>query len=752
MSVAENKYTTKPRSSSSVTRATLGLVTWFDPVSEPLRAGVVAVAREQSVNVITFLPGFITLDGWHDDPSNVLYDLISPERIDALVMWTGALMVHITSEQMLAFLEQYRPLPIVGLTTRLPGVPSVLPDDYGGVRAAIQHLIDVHHYRHIAYIRGPEGHFEADIRHQAYVDALRENGLPIDSDLIVNINDWWKGKEAIGELLDARGLQIGRDIEAIVGACDVLTVDAWTELHRRGLQVPRDVALVGFDDDRRAEYRVFSLTTVHRPMYQLGRRAAEMALALLAGETVPENVVVPSPLVVRHSCGCVESSVSVEARSGGGSRQEQRAARIAVVQKAGQTWEPLLGNTWAAKLWDACQADIQRLCDLEAEPSKFSSADDIGEKGDTAARLLSTLSGALHRVVSAGGDVAQGQVILSMLREQMLSLLLDPHQCAQAENLWHQARVLIGDAMAQMAAYHEAQREALGEKLDRITQGLAATYEIEAQLAVLAQELPHLGMPKGYVTLYDDPAAPNGWGILVLDYQEGFQCELEASERRFLVPRLVPGDMLHETAPFNMVVWPLYFQQMQLGFALLACDETCQLEVCYERLRAQISSALRGALLFQAHKRAKSERERLLQEQAALQQEVIDAQREALKELSTPVIPVMDRVLVMPLVGNIDSMRAKEIMRTLLQGISVHRAKYVILDVTGVPVMDTGIVNHLNKTIQAARLKGARVIVTGISDVVAESIVDLGIDWGDVETLRDLQTGLRFALDRMGIL
>jgi rsbT co-antagonist protein RsbR len=134
-----------------------------------------------------------------------------------------------------------------------------------------------------------------------------------------------------------------------------------------------------------------------------------------------------------------------------------------------------------------------------------------------------------------------------------------------------------------------------------------------------------------------------------------------------------------------------------------------------------------------------------------LQQEIIEAQRMALQELSTPIIPVMDRVIVMPLVGSIDTMRARDIMRALLQGISEYQASYVILDVTGVPIMDTGIVNHINKTIKAAQLKGARTIVTGISDAVAESIVDLGIDWSAVETLSDLRTGLIVALNRMGI-
>jgi PAS domain S-box-containing protein len=142
-------------------------------------------------------------------------------------------------------------------------------------------------------------------------------------------------------------------------------------------------------------------------------------------------------------------------------------------------------------------------------------------------------------------------------------------------------------------------------------------------------------------------------------------------------------------------------------------------------------------------KTAEAERERL-------QQEIIDAQQQSLRELATPIIPVMDRILVAPLVGVIDTERARETTRRLLAAISQHRAKIVILDITGVPVLDSGIAGHLDKTIQAARLKGASTIISGISDAVAETIVDLGIDWSNLETVRDLQTGLLTALSRMG--
>jgi len=143
-------------------------------------------------------------------------------------------------------------------------------------------------------------------------------------------------------------------------------------------------------------------------------------------------------------------------------------------------------------------------------------------------------------------------------------------------------------------------------------------------------------------------------------------------------------------------------------------------------------------------------------ERAQLQQRVIEAQQEALRQLSTPIIPLMAAhdgsggIIIMPLIGVIDTARARDIMRALLAGITEYRAKVVILDITGVPIVDSGVANHLNKTIQAARLKGAHTIVTGISDAVAETIVDLGIDWAGIETLSDLRVGLVTGLSVLG--
>jgi PAS domain S-box-containing protein len=145
-----------------------------------------------------------------------------------------------------------------------------------------------------------------------------------------------------------------------------------------------------------------------------------------------------------------------------------------------------------------------------------------------------------------------------------------------------------------------------------------------------------------------------------------------------------------------------------------------------------------------------SERKREQAERERLQQELIEAQRHAIQELSTPIIPIMEGIIILPLVGSIDSARARDITRSLLAGIRQHRAQVVIIDITGVSVVDSGVASNLDKTIQAARLKGAQTIITGISDAVAETVVDLGIDWSKLQTVQNLQTGLAVALRRMG--
>lgn len=131
--------------------------------------------------------------------------------------------------------------------------------------------------------------------------------------------------------------------------------------------------------------------------------------------------------------------------------------------------------------------------------------------------------------------------------------------------------------------------------------------------------------------------------------------------------------------------------------------------------------------------------------QRRLSEATIDAQRSMIRELSTPVVPITDAILVMPLVGAIDTLRARQILETLLDTIVERNAKVLIIDITGIAVVDTGVAHYLLQTARAIRLLGAQVILVGISPEVAQTMVGLGINFGEIITRATLQDGFAHA-------
>ncbi len=124
---------------------------------------------------------------------------------------------------------------------------------------------------------------------------------------------------------------------------------------------------------------------------------------------------------------------------------------------------------------------------------------------------------------------------------------------------------------------------------------------------------------------------------------------------------------------------------------------------------------------------------------------VIREQQEAIRELSTPVLQVRERLLILPIIGGLDSARARQLTEQLLGAIQANRAKVVVIDITGVATIDLGVANHLVQTVEAARLMGASAIITGLSSRIAQTLVDLGVDLSMMKTVGDLQGGLEEA-------
>jgi rsbT co-antagonist protein RsbR len=129
---------------------------------------------------------------------------------------------------------------------------------------------------------------------------------------------------------------------------------------------------------------------------------------------------------------------------------------------------------------------------------------------------------------------------------------------------------------------------------------------------------------------------------------------------------------------------------------------------------------------------------------------VIRQQQDAIRELSTPVLQVRERLLILPIIGVLDGQRAAQLTEQLLRGIRTNRAKVVVIDITGVPEIDTPVANHLMQTVDASRLMGASVIITGLSSEIARTLVTIGVDLDKMNTIGDLQGGIEEAERQLG--
>jgi rsbT co-antagonist protein RsbR len=129
---------------------------------------------------------------------------------------------------------------------------------------------------------------------------------------------------------------------------------------------------------------------------------------------------------------------------------------------------------------------------------------------------------------------------------------------------------------------------------------------------------------------------------------------------------------------------------------------------------------------------------------------IIREQQEAIRELSTPVLQVRERLLILPIIGVIDPQRARQLTEQLLRAIRNNRARVVVIDITGVPSVDSTVANHLVQTVDASRLMGATVIVTGLSSEIAQTLVTIGVDLTKMMTVGDLQGGIEEAERLLG--
>lgn len=556
--------------------------------SRALWPGLADAAERLNTNLVCYVGG--SLGGASGSPDllrNNIYQLVNPTSLDGLISWTSTVGGSASPAELQAFHQRFHSLPALTLA-HLDGFPEIAVDSYQGMRAAIQHLVETHNYRKLAFVRGPERHYYAQERYHAYCDALEHYGIAYDPRLVTPPLPWDGGAQAAALLLDERGLLPGRDFQAVLAVSDLPALAVMQILQGRGCRIPQDVAVIGLNDTTEGRLSFPPLTSVALPFYQQGARALEIMAAHTPGRPLPERTLLASHLVVRQSCGCPSPGV-VRARA------DDLLYRGHLPPAA---WPQLVDEIMAELGPQAAQAGCGRqmlLAMLAALDSPLQE------------RFLALLEDLLDQASNHRNDITSWQTVISALRRATLPHIA-PDQRTAAEDLFGQSRVLISEKAQRALAYQQLQAEQQANLLRTIGQELITTFDMSRLADVLARRLPQVGIPGCYIALYQEPKKSLEQAGLVIACTSRGLAVFGQGGLPFAARQLLPDDILSPDRRVSLVVQPLFFDNEPIGFVTFEVG-TRSGEV-YEALRGHLSSALKGTLLLKDARRARAAAEK----------------------------------------------------------------------------------------------------------------------------------------------
>jgi len=563
------------------------LVDWLkDGYQSLIFAGMADAARELDVNLVCLPGGVLRSPLRFGSQRNLIYNFAAAQGVHGILLMSGTLGNHVGPVELGRFCARFAPRPIISLAVPLPGIPTVVVDDAEGMRGAMRHLTQGHGCKRIAFIRGPEVNEEAERRFSAYREVLQEAGIAFD-DRLVAPGDFQaeSGSSAVRLILDERNTPF----DALVAANDHMALGALRELDRRGIKVPEQVAVVGFDDIDEARFAVPPLTTVRQPLYRQGVCAVEIMVgARRAGDGTTFKM--KTDLIVRESCGCAGRPMSELAAAASlappglavrdSDREEEvrtRTVELARVLRGhlGEN-DTALPQGWADDLLAGWSSDVL---------------------SGRCARFIPFLRRCIGPTLVAGLETSFWQNVITTMREAMLPVLMgDEPRRQTAELLWHEAREQIAAAAERVQARERQAIDRTACLLTETSEALSSAVDLPSLARVLAERLPQFGIPRAQLCLFEGDEAPPRRAKTILALPQGTG-EAAKQGDTFALWEQLPGTTEGGELRRSIVIQPLLLATQQFGFLLLEVGP--RRGIIYESLREQVSAAVNTVRLLE---------------------------------------------------------------------------------------------------------------------------------------------------------
>ncbi|MBQ0052674.1 MAG: substrate-binding domain-containing protein [Treponema sp.] len=524
-----------------------------------------AIKAQKQEGAFFVFPGG-KLDNQNEDGRlrNKIYSLVNSHNVDGLISWASSITGAVSSSELEIFHNRFDKIPYVTIGQKINGRPCVEFDAYAGMKELVKHFINCHSAKKIAFIRGPESHTSAADRYRGYKDALKESGIELDEERLVSSNfGWYEGDRAIIQLCEERGLVPGKDFDAIITSSDLMGFEVQKYLKQRGIRIPKDVMVGGFNDTSESKISVPSFSTVHMPHSELGYNAYDMVFQLLNGEKNVQDRTLPAYPVIRESCGCntMRSWSSSDVRPKIRSRKQFVEEVCKIFRYTTEKTEKILGSA------------IDAL--FEADRAKF----------------IENLNSALEKYFEKGGELLNVFAGISLIKNT--SVLPDDF----VEKVVRYINVMVPRCQERVNFTTKYSADKTVSEIGALKSHLYSAHSRKELIQVLKPHLEKIGMNTVSVVLRDD----SDYSVYVGGYNS--MGEVHTDELKFPCELLIPEKFDSEYDKGSFVVQPLFVDGREYGHIIVnyvECDGSI-----YEDIRTSVSNAIQNILLFEEINEAK---------------------------------------------------------------------------------------------------------------------------------------------------
>lgn len=531
--------------------------------------GAYDCARERNVNFICF-PGdslSFTEDKKYKNPRNILYDYVSNKKIDGIILASTSLSNFISQEDYKDFALKFKNMPMVSIGRISLDIPFSLVNNKIGMKKIISHLIDFHNKKNIAFITGPLENPDAIERLEAYKEILLEKSLPVREELIFN----GLFIEESGRLAIKHFLKNKVNFDAIVASNDQMAFGALEILHENNINVPDDVAVVGFDDTLKAQFSNPPLSTVKQPVYKQSYMAAKTLIDILQGKPYEKINVLETELVLRESCGCYPEEIFLlDYKMDTGEQNLSAKEKINFI----------LSQIENVNLpYDKKSNLVEKLInDIETNSFTF----------------LPFLRILINELIYNKLNLDELALCITKI-EVILNSLYDAKTFSK---IISKARIIISEGLLRFQSESCLNTTKANETLRSSIFSISENFELNEFTENLSRALTALDIPSGYIML------KTGEKLSFLFGYNKNKGMIKTSEKITEKENLLPLELWPDRN-FAFIVFPLIFKNENLGLLLLEIGN--MFSFVYESLFFQISSSLKGAILFERNKRIESE-------------------------------------------------------------------------------------------------------------------------------------------------